>query len=92
MGEETHHEVREILDSRWHHGKQYLVEWKHFSKGEREWVKKEHLCASKLVKRYHAMFPDKPFELPPQRVRCEVLIKGGKISGPLFRFPVMNGS
>ena len=50
VGDEQHHEVHEILDSRWHRKKlQYLVEWKHFSKGEREWVRKEHLCAPKLV-------------------------------------------
>ena len=30
---EPHYEVREILDSRWRHGKlQYLIAWKHFSK------------------------------------------------------------
>ena len=50
VGGEQHHEIRGILDSRWHRKRlQYLIEWEHFSKGEREWVEKRHLCAPKLV-------------------------------------------
>ena len=63
---EQHHEVRDILGSRGHRKKlQYLVDWKHFPKGEREWVDSDHLRAPKVVKRFHAKFPDKPSELSP---------------------------
>ena len=62
---EPHHEVQEVVDSRWHRKTlQYLVEWKHFPVGEREWVDARHVCAPKLVQRFHASCPNKPAERP----------------------------
>ena len=64
---EAHQEVREIVDSRWLRKKlQYLIEWKHFPVGEREWVDACHVRAPKLVRRFHASCPEKPVLLPSE--------------------------
>ena len=60
---ESHQEVREIVDSRWFRKRlQYLVEWKYFPVGEREWLDARHVRAPKLVQRFHTLCPDRPFE------------------------------
>ncbi|MEE6522965.1 hypothetical protein FKM82_021650 [Ascaphus truei] len=66
-------EVQTILDSRVSRGKlQYLVHWRGFGPEEREWIPREQVHASRLVRAFHHRSP-----LKPALGRPEVSPEGG---------------
>ncbi|XP_077167442.1 uncharacterized protein LOC143824256 [Paroedura picta] len=61
IDKDTHYEVNQILDSRVHKGRlQYLVDWKDFPSGEREWVEAANVKAPRLLRAFHRAFPECP--------------------------------
>ncbi|XP_077181098.1 protein CFAP20DC isoform X2 [Paroedura picta] len=61
IDKDTHYEVNQILDSRLHKGRlQYLVDWKDFPSGDKEWVEAGNVKAPRLLRAFHRAFPDCP--------------------------------